>query len=164
MKEIWKSIPEFEGIYEVSNLGEVKSIKFNKEKILKLDKNTHGYNQIKLYLNGNRKWYLVHRLVCSAFLNSNLLSNADLVVNHINGIRDDNRLENLEIISQIENIIDGVIRKNLDEDYNLGNIKYISKGNWEVYYKGMFIGRVKNTNFARVAIDTAKIIFDKFDK
>lgn len=162
--EEWKDIPGFEGVYKISNFGQVKSTKFNKEKILKLDLTTKGYYQIKLYNGTSRKWYLVHRLVCASFLDVELL-NSNLVVNHKNGIRNDNRLDNLEIISLTNNTIDGIIRKNEyeNEDYNSDNIKYISKNNWEVYYKNMFIGVVKNVKQARVAINTAKIIFKKLE-
>lgn len=163
--EIWKDIPGFEGMYQVSNLGQIKSIRFNKEKILSLNLKPKGYYQIKLYNNDGRKWYQVHRLVCAGFIDSELL-NSSSVVNHKNGIRNDNRLDNLEIISQIDNTIDGIIRKNSceNEDYNSNNIRYISKSKWEVYYKDIFIGIVKNTEQARVAIDAAKIIFKEFNK
>ena len=53
--EYWKDVVGYEGIYKVSNFGQVKSIKFNKEKILKLDLTTKGYYQIKLYNGISRK-------------------------------------------------------------------------------------------------------------
>lgn len=157
-KEEWRDIPGYEGVYKVSNLGKVKSIKFKNERILKPDKD-RGYHKVSLYTNGTRKKYFVHRLVCCAFLDLNLLS-SELVVNHINGIKDDNRLYNLEVISQLANVIDGVIRKTLDEDNNSDNIKYITKGKWEVYYKNVFLGEVKNIEQAMLVIRTAKLLFE----
>lgn len=65
---------------------------------------------MNLFKNGISTKYLVHRLICCTFLNKDLLSTI-LVVNHINGIRNDNRLCNLEIISQLENNIDELLEK-----------------------------------------------------
>ena len=108
--EIWKDIKGFEGLYQVSNLGRVKSLeRFRKgangslvtvkEKILKplIDK---GYYQVCLFKQSNRKAYLVHRLVWSAFNGS---IPEGLQVNHINEIKSDNRLSNLNLMTAKEN-------------------------------------------------------------
>jgi hypothetical protein len=60
MEEIWKSITGFEGIYQISNCGNVRSVKRSKN--LKHN-NSHGYFTVDLYLNGIRKKIRVHRLV-----------------------------------------------------------------------------------------------------
>ena len=72
--EIWKDIPEFEGLYQASNLGRIKSLeridvlgRRLKEKILKPQINRTGYYQVGLWKNSNEKFYLVHRLVWIAF-------------------------------------------------------------------------------------------------
>jgi len=65
--EVWKKIEEFED-YEVSNLGRVKSTKYNKEKILK-SYDSLGYLKIDLSVNGIKKKIKVHQLVAMAFLN-----------------------------------------------------------------------------------------------
>jgi len=101
-KEIWKDIPNYEGMYQVSNLGRVKSLNYNhtgKEGVLKPQSNKDGYYQVLLWEGGRRKTNKIHRLVMLAFLGE-----SDLHVNHINGIKTDNRLENLEYCTRSENI------------------------------------------------------------
>lgn len=87
--EIWKDIPCFEGLYQVSNLGRVKSFKLNREKILKLIITHYGYYQVGL----NKNAFYVHRLVAIAFIDN---KENKPQVNHINGVKTDNRVENLE--------------------------------------------------------------------
>ena len=102
MIEIYKDVVGYEGIYQVSNLGNVKSMKFNKEKILKAYKNTYGYPTVGLRINRLAKIKQVHQLVAESFLNHKSFK-MQLVVNHIDFNRDNNTVENLEIISQREN-------------------------------------------------------------
>lgn len=99
MKEIWKDIKGFEGLYQVSNLGNVKSFRQSskygkpKEFLLKPSVANTGYCQITLYGNGSRKKFLIHRLVAEAFLeNPDNLPN----VNHKDENRTNNHVENLE--------------------------------------------------------------------
>jgi len=102
-EEIWKDIPEYEGLYQVSNLGRVKSLSFNrkgKEGIRKLQNHSTGYFEVILYNKKRNKHFLVHRLVVMAFFGK-----SDLHVNHKNGIKTDNRLENLEYCTRSENMI-----------------------------------------------------------
>lgn len=67
MNEIWKDIESYED-YQVSTCGRVKSLKFGKEKFLKLKKHRGGYIQVNLWKDGNRKQYSVQRLVAIAFI------------------------------------------------------------------------------------------------
>lgn len=97
-KEIWKDVKNYEGLYQCSNLGRIKSLGNgksgnSKERILKQEKNKYGYYQIRLCKDGKRKMYFVHRLVCSAFLpNPQNLP----FVNHIDENPSNNTIENLE--------------------------------------------------------------------
>ena len=102
IKEIWKDIPNYEGYYQVSNLGNVKSIRFNREKLLKKCVNSFGYCLVVLYKNKKRKIFYVHQLVAIAFLNHKP-NRFEKVVNHKNFNKLDNRVENLEIVSHREN-------------------------------------------------------------
>jgi hypothetical protein len=95
-QEIWKPVVGYEGLYEVSNLGNVRSINYNHTWIkrnLSLMK-TLWYNYVSVYKLWETKRKRVHILVCEAFLWKSIwLMNQ---VNHINWIKDDNRVENLE--------------------------------------------------------------------
>lgn len=103
--EIWKDIPGFEGLYQVSDLGRVKSLPksiwngkgffISKEKILKPNTLAKGYFQVELKKDFKRCCFQVHRLVAMAFIN-NPDSNTYDQINHINGNKQDNRVENLE--------------------------------------------------------------------
>lgn len=91
--EIWRDVPNYEGLYKVSNLGNVKSLNYGKKHILKPAKNNKGYLLVTLCKNGKPKKYLVHRLVALTFLPNPLCLKE---INHINEDKTDNRLENLE--------------------------------------------------------------------
>ena len=105
-KEVWCNIPNYEG-YQVSNLGRVKSLeridargRRLKEKILKPLISSIGYYLIGLCKNSKVRFYLVHRLVWLAFYGS---IPEGLQVNHINEVKSDNRLSNLNLMTPKEN-------------------------------------------------------------
>ena len=103
MKEIYKDIEGFEGLYQVSNLGRVKSLNYNhtgKEGVLTPALNSYGYCKVSLWKNGKMRVKSIHRLVADAFIdNPNNLP----CVNHINGVKTDNSVENLEWCTYKEN-------------------------------------------------------------
>jgi hypothetical protein len=101
--EIWKDIKGYEGLYQVSNMGRVKSMKWNKERILKVITNRKGYSQVHLSKNGLQIKLLIHRLVAEAFiLNPHNLPN----VLHGDDNPANNCVENLRWGTQKENIED----------------------------------------------------------
>jgi hypothetical protein len=104
-KEIWKDIPGYEGLYQASNLGNIKSLNYNKkgnEHILKNSFSQGKYFQVTLHKDGKQKTFKSHQLVAMAFLGHKICG-MKLVVNHKNFIRTDNRVENLEIVTSREN-------------------------------------------------------------
>jgi len=101
--EIWKDIKDYEGLYQISNLGRVKSLYFNNERILKVQQKTNGYFIVSLCKDAINKTKKVHQLVAIAFLGHIPCGN-NLVVDHINRIKTDNHLENLQVITHRENL------------------------------------------------------------
>ena len=91
MIEEWKAVPGYEGLYEVSNKGNVRNVRRNK--LLRLSKTKYGYIQVYLYKNGIKTGLTVHRLVAEAFLpNPNNLPQ----VNHKDEDKTNNNVDNLE--------------------------------------------------------------------
>ena len=108
-KEIWKDIPGYEKLYQVSNLGNIRSLdkrikckgkgtRLLKGKVKKQDVSVHGYCQINLTREKGTRKFFVHRLVLMAFV-----GDSKLPVNHKNGNKLDNRLENIEYCTYSEN-------------------------------------------------------------
>lgn len=112
MKEIWKDVIGFEGYYQVSNTGMVKSLaRFYftktgkaiqiKEKVLKGHKDTKGYLQVELRNGKGRNIKMIHRLVAEAFVSN---SDGKEQVNHKDGNKENNSADNLEWVTCQENI------------------------------------------------------------
>lgn len=110
--EIWKDVIDYENSYQVSNLGRVrtkdrlvntgKSQRMLKSQLLKGDINRYGYVNYRLWKNNKLKNILGHRLVALHFLDNPLNKKE---INHLNGIKCDNKLENLEWATRSENAL-----------------------------------------------------------
>lgn len=109
-KEIWKAIKDYEGLYEVSNMGSVKALakewisgkgakRNHDDIILNPDKDQKGYLSVTLTKNKTQKHYKIHRLVLMAFVGY-----SDLQSNHIDGIKSNNHIDNLEYCTGSENV------------------------------------------------------------
>lgn len=96
-RETWVPIPDYEGHYEVSTRGRVRSLKRRQPKILTLQRDAGGYARVAF---GNR-WHLVHRVVARAFIGECPPGHE---VAHQNHVRDDNRVENLRYATRQENL------------------------------------------------------------
>lgn len=119
MKEIWIPIPNWEDLYEVSNKGNVRNKKT--KKLRTLDMNNCGYYRITLY-NGIRERFFIHRLVATVFIDTDDYTKQ---VNHIDGNKANNSIDNLEWVTQSENEIHAI--KN--------NLKGIWRGEFKVEYE-----------------------------
>lgn len=114
MEEIWKDIKGYEGKYQVSNYGSVKTLNYRRTGTARLliPKNDKGYLAVGLYKNGKRKMFLIHRLVAEAFIpNPENLPQ----VNHIDEDKTNNYVENLEWCTQSYNNNYGTRLKRVSE-------------------------------------------------
>lgn len=105
LEEIWRDVKGYEGLYQISNLGRVKSLNYKKmkvEKILSLKPKKQGYARVNFSKNGIRKTFTVHRLVALAFIPKEKNKN---LINHKNEIKNDNRVCNLEWCDSQYNLI-----------------------------------------------------------
>ena len=110
--EKWKDIPGYEGLYQVSNLGNVKSLKFGKERILKSIKRKDNYLHVYLYKDGKQKNFLVHRLVAEVFIPK---IEGKEFVDHIDGNRSNNVYTNLRYCTNKENCNFELCKKHMSE-------------------------------------------------
>lgn len=156
MEELWKDIPNYEGIYQASNLGRIRTVEGKKtysklhgervwkSRILKpkqcRDFNLCGY-RVSLWKDGSHKDYLVARLVCTTW-HENLID-TKMTVNHKDGNRLNNNIENLEWLSLADNI-----RHGFENDlYKQNKTVLIAKKDGQRYEfrsqvaAGLFLGR-----------------------
>lgn len=169
--EIWKSVKDYEGYYEVSNLGRVKSlarewitgerfgIRRKDDSILKLGYNKDGYLSVTFCVGKVKKIVRVARLVANHFVEN---INNYPVVNHLNSIRDDNRAVNLEWVTTKDNVIhsfkngfrvskkgEGHYKAKLKNEDILNIKKLYSTGNYSQYELASIYG-MGQVNIGRI--------------
>ena len=143
MKEIWKDVAGYEGLYQVSNKGNVRSLDhksnhhFYKGKVLKARPDKDGYMIVGLSKNGVHKWLKVHRLVAIAFISN---PHNYLTVNHKNEIKTCNEVWNLEWMTIKDNNNYGSRRYRISVAQR-GKPRDYAKGEKNYFYGKRFCGK-----------------------
>ena len=125
MQEIWKDIEGYEGLYQVSSLGSIRNKKMN----LKQSYDRNKYRVITLCKNGIQKKYRVNRIVAIAFIPNNYNK---AQVNHIDGNKENNCVNNLEWVTN---------KENMDHALKTGLISHSSKKITQLNDEGLEINR-----------------------
>lgn len=161
--ELWRDIRGYEGMYQISTEGRVKSLKYGKVKIIKPGVESTGYLHVMLSKGGHLHPYKIHRLVADAFL-PNLLNLRD--VNHLDEIKSNNAVSNLEWCSRRENNVWGSRRGELVEvdAYDLdgrfiGRFSCLSEASRML---GVYVGNISGCMNGRVS-QTGGYCFRKVD-
>lgn len=144
---IWKEIPDYEGIYEVNNIGQIRNS--TNGKILKQQENPLGYKFVNLSKKGNAKKQRVHRLVALCFLEN---PEDKPFINHLDSNPRNNHLDNLQWCTQSENI---------QYAYDHGNKKPTkhragSKIGTTSKYHNVYLDRTRNRWIANIDVTTSK--------
>ena len=106
--EIWRDIPNYEGLYQVSNFGNVRSLNWGNRGFtdnLYLKPHNRGYLQVELHRNGSRKMFTVHRLVAVSFVDG---YRDGLMINHKDENKTNNRATNLEWVTSSDNVLHSI--------------------------------------------------------
>lgn len=157
-EELWKDIPEYEGYYQVSNLGRIKALsipvkscygskRVKSERVLKLVIDNKGYPSFRPHKEGVGKTVRVHRLVAETFI-PNPLNKP--FVDHINTIRSDNRVDNLRWVTAKENSLNEISHKKTIQRVQSEEFRKRAREN-HLGEKNPMFGRLgyKNHNFGR---------------
>jgi hypothetical protein len=147
MQEEWKDIIGYEGYYKISNLGNVKflerkittsqSERIYKEKINKIWLSKRGYSVTDLIVNKLRKTKTIHRLTAIHFINNPLNKP---FVNHIDGNKSNNSIQNLEWVNNMENMCHAKKNVKRSSQYiGVGWDKWANKWKSQIYHNGRSI-------------------------
>jgi hypothetical protein len=175
MEEIWKDVVGYEGLYQVSNLGNFKSYYFNKEKCIKNTINTNGYLAINLYKDKKAKRFLVHQIIYLSF--KNIASNRKYVIDHIDNNKLNNQLNNLQLVTNRYNSVKDKKSKSKEYDIYLNGKSYLirmrinnrkySIGTYKkiedaIYYRDYFIKNILINIDEKFTVDELKQIIETY--
>lgn len=159
--EEWKDIKGYEGIYQVSNLGRVRTYRAKdgwvgyrlseEPKLMSAVSHGDGYVYVTLVGDEGKHNRFIHRLVAEAFIGD---IPAGYVINHIDHNKSNNAVTNLEIVTQKQNVNHS--KERMKHPKNMGKDKYIflrSNGKYEVTVKRKYLGQFKTLEEARSARD-----------
>ena len=164
-KEIWKWIPGYENLYEVSNYGNVRSYFNNKwgttneAKIKTLTINNRGYYYVNLSKNGKYKPFTVHKLVAMTFINHKKDSAMGIVINHIDNNKLNNHVSNLEWVTQRYNT--QCHKTDVGVYFNKNRNKWYSQ--IQIKNKDIHLGCFKDKNDALKTYQIALLNINKYD-
>jgi hypothetical protein len=161
MKEIWKDIKGYEGYYQISNFGRVKSLprivnrSGNKGNMLIGEKiltsSNQKYKTIGLKMGGKQKTYKVHKLVAISFLDHKPNGMVE-IIDHIDGNKHNNKVDNLQIVNNRFNTSKGKLNKSKSSKYTG---VYFNSGKWvagiQIEGKSIYLGRFDNEYDAHIA-------------
>lgn len=153
MKEIWKDIVGYEELYQVSNLGRVKSLKYDKEKILKQANNKQGYKIVTLHKDKKQTTKTVHRLVAKTFVAN---PNNYPCINHKDENLENNCIDNLEWCSYAYNNNYGTRSKRAGESNSKKVSQYDLKGNLIKVWDGIINAERKLKIFNTSIVECCK--------
>lgn len=173
INEYWKDIDNYEGYYKISNLGRVKSlerqIKTSNDyyrtisgKILNPSLNGEGYQQVTLSVDGVKTNNMVHHLVAKAFLNHSTKGNS-IVIDHMNDNPTDNRVSNLNIVTNRENLSRmGGTSKYVGVNWDKRTKKWRSQINIDGkgYHIGLFIDEIEAANAYQKVLNDIELFLE----
>lgn len=142
-EEIWNDVVGYEGKYKISSFGRIQSKVKSKDWKLMKTFFKDGYCKISLYKNGKSNCYFIHRLSALTFIQNH---ENKPYVNHKNGIKNDNRVENLEWVTESENSIHAykVLNKNTKSRNGKKIYQYDLEGNFISEYSSVVEAAIKN--------------------
>lgn len=155
-KEIFKDIPGYEGLYKISNLGNVKTFHYNINRLLSLCNSKYGYKTVTLSKNKKTTTITVHLLMAITFLNHT--SGRKVVVDHKDNDKTNNRLNNIQIITQRKNCSKDKHRYNSSSKY-IGVSRGKRRNKWrshiQINGKLKYLGSFKDEYKAHLAYQKA---------